>query len=227
MRQSLQNHPELYDALYAGASYGADVEFALERAPGADRVLVVGCGTGEHVRRFEKAGLDVLGFDPSPAMVERARGKCDATVRVGGLPDLPIDGEFDIVIAFGAINRLVADELEAALSALADRVEEEGVLVLDTGTFPETEALRLQTAGGSDGDLARLYQSSRIEDRRVRVDALVFHGESWFVDRHTLTEFAHEEVGVALTDLGFVVERKDWYADPDTVVERSVFVAQR
>ncbi|WP_122090769.1 methyltransferase domain-containing protein [Halalkalicoccus subterraneus] len=227
MRYSLDDHPAVFDALYAGKSYDEEVAFALERVPGADRALVVGCRTGEQLLRFEAAGLDVLGSDPSPAMVERARGKVEATVHIGALPDLPVEAEFNLVVAFGVVNRLAADELEASLTALADFVGEDGVLILDAGTFPEMVAPALRTGSGSKGDCARLSQCSRIDDRRARVDALVFHGESWFVERHTLTEFAHEEIAIALTDLGFVVKREDWDADPADMGDRSVFVARR
>lgn len=228
MKQSLYDRPDVHEALYAGRPYGEEVEFALDRAPGADRALVVGRGTGEHARRLEAAGLEVVGVGPSAAMVERAREKSDATFRVGELPDLPVDGEFDLVVAATtALNHLAPGELEPALAALAERVGEEGVLILDTGEFPDMDAPALRIASGPEADCAWLHQFIHTGDRRVRMEAVVFHGESWFLDRRDLTRFENEEVGVALTDLGFVVKREDWYPDPTTAVERSVFVAQR
>lgn len=228
MEQELHDHPGVYDALYAWKPYDEEVEFMLERVPGADRALVVGCATGEHVRLLEAAGLDVVGVDPNPEMVERARERSDAEFRLGGLPDLPVEGEFDLVVApFAVMNYLGSDELESALAALAERVAQEGVLVLDTGDYPDMDAPALRTASGPEGDCARLHQFRHVGDRRVRMDAIVFHGSSWFVDRHELVEFEDETVGIELTELGFVVKREDWYTDLTTMTAPSVFVARR
>lgn len=234
MKQQLHDHPGVHDALYARKPYAEEVEFALERSPAADRALVVGCRTGGHVRRFEAAGVETVGVDPSPALVERARERSGSTYHVGGLPELPVDGAFDLVVApFMTVNRLAADGLEPALAALADRVDEDGVLVLDTGEYPDMESPTLRTASGieDDGELggacALLEQFRRSDGREVRAERVVLHGESWFVDGHELVEFENDEVGTRLADLGFVVKREDWLPDPTTPAEPSVFVASR
>jgi SAM-dependent methyltransferase len=235
MKQSLHDHPGVHDALYARKPYAEEVAFVLERAPAADRALVVGCRTGEHVRRFEAAGVDAVGVDPSPAMVERARERSDSMFHVGGLPGLSVDGEFDLVVApFMTVNRLAADELEPALAALADRVGEDGVLVLDTGEYPDMGSPTLRTAGGiedDDGEIggacALFEQFRRSDGPEVRAESVVLHGESWFIDGHELVEFENDEIGTRLADLGFVVKREDWLPDPTTPAESSVFVASR
>lgn len=228
MEQALFDHPAVYDALYAHKPYGEEVAFMLDRVPTARRALVVGCATGEHARRLHEAGVDVVGVDPSPAMVRRARGKSDAAFCVGTLPELPVSGRFDLVaVPFTVTNYLLPEELAPSLSTLADRVADGGVLVLDTVEFPEMHAPALRTATGPEGDCAQLFQFRHLDGRRVRMDALVFHGSSWFVDRHDLTAFDDETIALALTGLGFVVKRLDWYTDRTTMAEPSVFVAQR
>lgn len=228
MKRALYDHPVVYDALSARRSYEEEVAFALDRAPGTRRALVVDCATGEHVGWLREAGIDVVGVDPSPAMVRRARGKSDAAFCVGTLPKLPVDGRFDLVVVpFAGVNRLSPDELGPALAALADLVAEEGVLVLETGELPNMDVPTLETTNGPEGDCARLLQFRRLEGRRVRVESLVFHGSSWFVDGHTLTEFADETIGVALTDHGFVVKRQDRRAEGTPAAALSTFVAKR
>ncbi|MEM4780263.1 MAG: class I SAM-dependent methyltransferase [Halalkalicoccus sp.] len=228
MESTLYDHPGVYDALYAGKEYDAEVAFMLDRASDPDRALVVGCGTGEHARRLYEAGLDVVGVDPSPAMVGRARTKSDAEFCVGTLPKLPVAADFDLVAApFTVLNYLSSAELVPALADLAARVADDGVLILDTGDFPEMTAPALQIAVGPDGDCARLFQFHRESGRSARMDALVFHDTSWFVDRHTLTTFTDEEVRTALAELGFTVERRDWYTDRTIMPDPSVFVAHR
>lgn len=228
MDRVLHDHPAVYDALYARKPYGEEVAFVLERVPMAEQALVVGCATGEHARRLHEAGVDAVGVDPSAAMVRRARGKSDAEFLVGSLPELPVNGRFDLVmVPFTLVNYLEPEELAPALSALADRVAEGGILVLDTDEFPEMEAPTFRTASGPEGDCARLLQCRHLENRRVCMDALVFDGSSWFVDRHLLTAFDDETIALSLAEREFVVKRLDWYADETATADRSVFVAKR
>jgi SAM-dependent methyltransferase len=64
------------------------------------RLLDVGCGTGNHLLLFRGMGLDVTGIDPSVPMLSIAREKLDrgATLHQGFAEDLPYDdNEFDVV----------------------------------------------------------------------------------------------------------------------------------
>jgi ubiquinone/menaquinone biosynthesis C-methylase UbiE len=67
---------------------------------GGERVLDVGCGTGDHLLLFRRKGCDVTGIDPSPHMLKLAREKLGnrADFHPGCAEDLPFsDNEFDIV----------------------------------------------------------------------------------------------------------------------------------
>lgn len=71
--------PQEYDNWYATprGRWISDREFALlmkllHPFPGA-RLLDLGCGTGHFSRRFARAGLQVTGVDPDPAMLDYAR----------------------------------------------------------------------------------------------------------------------------------------------------------
>jgi ubiquinone/menaquinone biosynthesis C-methylase UbiE len=67
---------------------------------GGERVLDVGCGTGDHLLLFRRKGCDVTGIDPSPHMLKVAREKLGnrADFHQGCAEDLPFsDNEFDIV----------------------------------------------------------------------------------------------------------------------------------
>ncbi|HKL30607.1 MAG TPA: class I SAM-dependent methyltransferase, partial [Natrialbaceae archaeon] len=74
-------YPALYDAIQSSWDYDRDVAFveaARERHDVAgDRLLEIGCGTGEHTKRFADAGDDVTAIDPFEGMLSLAREKCD------------------------------------------------------------------------------------------------------------------------------------------------------
>jgi ubiquinone/menaquinone biosynthesis C-methylase UbiE len=67
---------------------------------GGERILDVGCGTGNHLLLFRRKGCDVTGIDPSRAMLALAGEKLGnrADFHQGCAEDLPFsDNEFDIV----------------------------------------------------------------------------------------------------------------------------------
>jgi SAM-dependent methyltransferase len=113
--------------------YGAQLAAALIDAAGIepeDRVLDVGCGTGQLTRALAErvGGGNVTAIDPAAGVVEVCRQRVpDADVRVGSAESLPFaDGEFDAVLAQLVVN-LVGDP-PAAVREMA-RVAAEGAPV--------------------------------------------------------------------------------------------------
>jgi len=62
-------------------------------------LLEIGCGTGEHTRRFVDEGFEVTALDKYEGMLSIAREKCDADFRRETLPDIALDESFDVVVA--------------------------------------------------------------------------------------------------------------------------------
>lgn len=65
-----------------------------------ERLLDVGCGTGDHLFLYHAKGCHVTGIDPSPYMLDIARQRLgvNADLRIGTAEDIPFsDNEFDIV----------------------------------------------------------------------------------------------------------------------------------
>ena len=72
-----------------------------------ERMLDVGCGTGNHLQIFREKWCSVTGIDSSAAMLEIARGKMGDGVdlQLGQAEDLPFsDDEFDIVTMINALE---------------------------------------------------------------------------------------------------------------------------
>lgn len=102
------------------------------------RLLDVGCGTGGSLLPMLSRGWEVTGCDISPAMLEQAQAKVDASVRleVADMRSLPVFGEFDLVWALGdAVNYLLAfEELEQALRGMRKNLAPGGLLAIDANT---------------------------------------------------------------------------------------------
>lgn len=70
----------------------------LLRPQRGERILDVGCGSGNHLLLFHRLGLDVTGLDASPYMLDIARSRLGnkVTLKMGRAEDLPFeDNEFD------------------------------------------------------------------------------------------------------------------------------------
>ncbi len=94
-----------------------------------ERVLDVGCGTGNHLLLFYRLGLDITGIDASPYMLDVARSRLGnkASLYIGRAEDLPFeDNEFDLVAIINTLEFL--DDPLAALRE-AGRVAKDRVFL--------------------------------------------------------------------------------------------------
>jgi len=81
------------------------LDLAAPRA--GERLLDIGCGSGDHLCLFRKKGCDVTGIDRSPTMLDLARQRLEnrAELRQGSAEDLPFsDNEFDIVTLVNSLE---------------------------------------------------------------------------------------------------------------------------
>jgi len=80
----------------------------IDPEPG-ERVLDIGCGTGNHLIMFNKLGLNVSGVDASSHMVQEAKSRLGhrSTIKVGMAEDLPFDdNEFDLAVLVNTLEIL-------------------------------------------------------------------------------------------------------------------------
>jgi ubiquinone/menaquinone biosynthesis C-methylase UbiE len=94
-----------------------------------ERILDIGCGTGNHLLLFYRIGLDVTGLDASPYMLDIARSRLGqkASLKGGRAEDLPYeDNEFDITTLIFTLEFL--DDPLAALQE-AGRVTKDRIFV--------------------------------------------------------------------------------------------------
>ncbi len=108
------------------SSQGRAIDQSLERLIPAlldpkkgERVLDIGCGTGNHLIALSKMGLDVSGIDASTYMIDKARERLGqrCTLRTGMAEALPFDdNEFDLAVLINTLEFL-DDPLQALREA--------------------------------------------------------------------------------------------------------------
>ena len=124
-----------YDALWTNTPIGRAQRDLVWRdmdplfQPG-QRILDVGCGTGEDAAHLAARGLSVYATDASPAMIQVAAARGGFTVAVRSAEELAqIDGPFDGAISnFGALN--CVEDLPAVARSLAGLVRPGGSLAI-------------------------------------------------------------------------------------------------
>jgi SAM-dependent methyltransferase len=132
------------------------------------RLLDVACGTGKSFIPMLERGWQVTACDISAAMVDLAGAKVGerANLSVADMRELPVFGEFDLVLCLDdAVNYLLDDdELERALGGMRRNLAPGGLLMFDVNTLQtyrtffteevaiEREGMRLLWHGRSSAD---------------------------------------------------------------------------
>ena len=113
----------------AGESVHGEADFVCRFAP--DSVLDAGCGTGRVAVELARRGIDVVGVDLDPSMLDEARAKApDLPWVEGSVEDVDVGRRFDVVVTAGNVMIFVRPGTEQAVVAnLADHVAPGGVLV--------------------------------------------------------------------------------------------------
>jgi SAM-dependent methyltransferase len=132
-----------YDAFTAHHDYeqwvAALERLAREHGLRGDRVLDVACGTGKSCAPFVGRGYAVTGCDGSQAMLDRARVRLPASVRLvrRDLRALGRLGRFDLVCCIDdGLNYLLHEaELGLALRGMAAQLRPGGVVLFDLNTL--------------------------------------------------------------------------------------------
>lgn len=108
------------------------------------KILDVGCGTGEILRRVAVRCPDTCGLDLSPAMVEIVKAKGHHAVSYDGRVFPFEDGSFDLVVIYQVFINLPSADIARNLLREAVRVTRKGGKVF-VGAVPHPERSGLPT----------------------------------------------------------------------------------
>lgn len=126
---------------------------AVARSP--RKALDVGCGEGRFCRMLKSHGVDVVGIDPTPAMIAAARTRdVDGTYLEAPAERLPFrDGAFDLVVSY--LSLIDIPDVEAAVPEMARVLRPGGTLLIANLTSFNTACA--DTGWIKDGGGRRLY----------------------------------------------------------------------
>ncbi len=111
--------------------YGRDLLVLLNAKPG-ERILDVGCGTGQLTAEVAQFGAEVVGIDSPPDMIRNARENFPHVLfEVADAAALPYSNEFDVVISNAALHWVRAQG--GAIASIARALKPGGRLVLAMG----------------------------------------------------------------------------------------------
>lgn len=162
---------DVYDDWYADITDVVACTSTLARLAGRRPVLELGVGTGRLAIPLAERGIDVVGVDSSPAMLERLASKPGADrveVVEGDMIDPPLgDRRFGLVyVAFNTFFNLPsADAQERCLSSVARLLDDEAHFVLEGFVPPETTDGPDRTVAPTHMGVDRVVLTATIHDR--------------------------------------------------------------
>ncbi len=96
-------------------------------------VLDVGCGTGIHLERYQKAGCKVFGIDLSTSMLQIARNRLgsSANLHLGDASKMPYpDGNFDLIIMSTVLHEMPPTVRSAVIDESKRTLKDDGRILL-------------------------------------------------------------------------------------------------
>jgi len=123
---------ELYQSSHSFVwQYGRDLLVLLNAKPG-ERILDVGCGTGQLTAEIAQFGAEVVGIDSSPEMIASARKNFpQVTFEVADVTALTYADEFDVVVSNATLH-WVRDQ-PSAIASIGRALKRGGRLIFEMG----------------------------------------------------------------------------------------------
>lgn len=125
-----RSYQDRFDRLEAsGVSVHGEADFVMDRQPAS--VLDAGCGTGRLARELARRGVDTVGVDLDPSMIETARQLAPELVWVrSDLGSLDLGRRFDAVVMAGNVPIFTPAGTQEALVAGCARHLGPGALLI-------------------------------------------------------------------------------------------------
>lgn len=214
-----------YDRDFAFVSaYGAELLDWLRAQPG-ERILDLGCGTGELAERIAATGAEVIGIDSDPAMIEAALTRLpNVELRVADGHDFAVDEPVDAVFSNAALHWMPA--AVEVLGCVSDALRHGGRFVAEMGATGNVATVMAavdracREAGLPERDWPWFFPSpaqyaAMLEDAGLEIRELDFRDRpTKLVGEDGITGWLRMFAGPAMADV------------PTEVVDRAVQIAR-
>lgn len=181
MTRGYGDFAEVYDELTQNVPYEEIAEYYAKILGQANvnRLLDIGCGTGNLTARLRKIGFDVVGLDGSSEMLSEAMKKAPEIFWVcQDMTELDLGEEFDAVIStLDSINHLESiTEIEQCFRRVNENLKPGGAFVFDVNTvYKHREVLADNTfVYDVDGAYCVWLNEYSEEDNGVSIDLDIF-----------------------------------------------------
>lgn len=125
----------LYDLIYADKNYAKEAEFILNLFDQpVTSLLDYGCGTGRHSHEFSKKSIEVVGFDPSPTMLDLAKIRAkNNSANIAFLDHLDFKNKFSHIACLFAVFDYIPGKTNAleALQMMRKSLQPKGQVALE------------------------------------------------------------------------------------------------
>lgn len=140
----------VYDTFVADKPYDRECSFVTSFLDHSGRqrpkLLELGCGTGNHLCRFQRMGFQVTGLDKSSEMLRVARKKCGRARLIKAdmleMPDMIPDMTFDLVVSLGTVIQYLPTygTFEQLIESIRSRLRRTGLFAFDLWKWSPCEA---------------------------------------------------------------------------------------
>lgn len=229
-----------YDLLYRDKDYSGEARYVADlmkrHAPGASKVIEIGCGTGGHARELAALGLRVHGVDRSAGMLEAAEAKLDSVepeVRArmrftqGDARSVRLYEKADAVVSlFHVMSYQTSNsDLTAAFATVREHLETGGVFIFDCWygpavlvERPSVTVKRLEDVAVSITRIAEPTLNSAQNIVDVNYTVLVYDRQTTLVETlretHRMRYLFRPEIELLLSNNGMsLVTAHEWMTD--------------
>ena len=128
-----------YDIIHRDKDYNYEVNFLIETfkiysSKKCNKIIDIGCGTGNHTRQFDNKKYSVIGVDPSKEMIDIAKkNKVHKNLHFINCNISEVDGQYDLSYSlFNVVNHILrADELMSFFRSIRSLLSKDSLYIFD------------------------------------------------------------------------------------------------
>lgn len=134
MKDQYKNIATWYDKIFEPLNSGLrNIGLKMHSVKAGMSVLDIGCGTGAHLRLYQKENCDIYGIDLSPAMIAVARKKLGekAHISLGDATNMEFEkNKFDLILCATVLHEMSQKMREKVLEEARRVLKSDGRILL-------------------------------------------------------------------------------------------------